>query len=64
MPMHLDLDTDRRFGLMYKINTMVEKEKCISEQYIVYYHAYTGTIVSNETFLFESRPISSIFILH
>lgn len=28
--MHLDLDTDRRFGLAYKANTMVEKEKCVS----------------------------------
>lgn len=28
--MHLDLDTDRRFGLAYKTNTMVEKEKCVS----------------------------------
>lgn len=30
MLMHLDLDINHRFGLMYVINTMVEKEKCVS----------------------------------
>lgn len=60
MLMHLDLDINHRFGLMYVINTMVEKEKCV-HRILLCIH---WNIVSNETFLFKSRLISSIFILH